>query len=61
MVAVCVHHKLCVACYRVLCFFVFHIWEGGGDNICVRGGGASVLLIYDYYNVLNGAILRFCA
>ncbi len=34
---------LCVACYRVLCFFVFHICEGGGacgDNICVHGGGA---------------------
>ena len=41
-VAACVHHILCVACYRVLCFFVFHICEGGGasgDNICVHGCG----------------------
>ncbi len=41
MFAVCVHHILCVACYGVLCFFVFHICEGGGacgDNICVQGG-----------------------
>ncbi len=40
-VAACVHHILCVACYRVLCFLVFHICEGGGacgDNICVHGG-----------------------
>ncbi len=36
--------------------------HGGGacaDNICVNGG-ACVPLIYDYYNVLYGAILRFC-
>ena len=30
MFVVCVHHILCVACYRVMCFFVFHICEGGG-------------------------------
>ena len=64
MVAVCVRHILCVACYRVLCFFVFHICEGGG---------ACVVIIYvcavarvspltcNYNNVLNGAELRFRA
>jgi hypothetical protein len=41
MAAACVHHILCVTCYRLLCFFVFHICEGGGacgDNICVHVG-----------------------
>ena len=38
-VVACVHHIFGVACYRVLCFFVFHICEGGGvcgDNICLE-------------------------
>ena len=60
--------------YRVLCFIVFHICEGGGasgDNICVHVAARVVIiymctvarvspLIYDYYNVLYGAVLRFC-
>ncbi len=57
-----IHVMVAAACYRVLCFYVFHICEGGGacgDNICVHGG-ACAPLIYDYYNVLYGAILRFC-
>ena len=63
-VAVCVRHILGVACYRVLCFFVFHICEGAGacgDNICVCSGACVSPLIYDYYNALYGAELRFRA
>ncbi len=49
MVAACVHHILCVACYRVLCFFVFHICESGGacgdEYVCTVARVSP--LIYD--------------